>query len=110
MLPVSQLEIRVRNALEYSLYVRPRTKEMLAAFPAIALFAAAAYKRCYVLLVPLGAFAAISVSSVINTFCHIFTPVLVSLVRTLSGALIGAVIGVIAMYILSALLGKEKQN
>ena len=67
-------------------------------------------KRCYVLLVPLGAFAVISVSSVINTFCHIFTPVLVSLVRTLSGALIGAVIGVIAMYILSILLGKEKQN
>lgn len=110
MLPVSQLEIRFRNALEYSLYVRPRTKEMLAAFPAIALFAAAAYKRCYILLVPLGAFAVISVSSVINTFCHIFTPVLVSLVRTLSGALIGAVIGVIAMYILSALLGREKQN
>lgn len=110
MLPVSDLEIRFRNMLEYRLYVRPRTKEMLAAFPAIALFAAAAKKRCYILLVPLGAFAAISVSSVINTFCHIFTPVLVSLVRTLSGALIGGVIGIAAMYIFSALLGKEKQN
>jgi len=110
MMQVSSLELRFRNFLEYTLYVRPRTKEMLAAFPAIALFAAAANKRCYLLAVPLGAFAAISVSSVINTFCHIFTPVLVSLVRTLSGAAIGAVIGVIAMYILSALLGKEKQN
>ncbi|MBR4954373.1 MAG: hypothetical protein IKY46_00495 [Clostridia bacterium] len=110
MMQVSSLEIRFRNALEYSLYVRPRTKEMLAAFPAIALFAAAAQKRCYILLVPLGAFAAISVSSVINTFCHIFTPVLVSLVRTLSGAAIGALVGMIGMYVLHILLGKEKTN
>ena len=110
MMQVSSLEIRFRNALEYTLYVRPRTKEMLAAFPAIALFAAAANKRCYILLVPLGAFAAISASSVINTFCHIFTPVLVSLVRTLSGAAIGLTVGIIGMYILNILLGKEKQN
>lgn len=110
MLPVSDLEITFRNWLEYVLYARPRTKEMFIAFPAIALFVVAAHKRYPILELPLAVLACLGTTSVINTFCHIFTPVHVSVIRTLLGMAIGAVLGVMLMYIFLLFLGKQKEK
>ncbi len=109
MLPVSDIEVSFRNWLEYTLYARPRTKEMLVAFPALALFVAASYKEYPVFELPLGVLACVGVTSVINTFCHIFTPVHVSVIRTFIGAVIGFVIGLVAMYVFSFFLGKKEK-
>ena len=93
-------ETMVRTWLEQTLYVRPRTKEMLVAFPALALFLVAAQHRISVLELPLGVLAVVGSTSVVNTFCHISAPVSVSLIRTLLGGGIGLLAGWIAMGLL----------
>lgn len=110
MLPVSDLETKFRNWLEYVLFARPRTKEMLLAFPAIALYVAASDRQIAWLQLPLGVLASIGACSVVNTFCHIFTPLHVSLIRTLLGAGIGFVIGIIGMYLFLLLLGRKNSG
>lgn len=105
-LPVSRLELAVRTWLEQTLYARPRTKEMLMAFPVLALFLLAVRRRAAFLELPLGVLAAVGSVSVVNTFCHIFTPVHVSLLRTLLSAGIGAVLGLAALGVCALLSGK----
>lgn len=107
MLPVSDLEVKFRNWLEYTLYARPRTKEMFLAFPAVALYVAASDRRIALLQWPLGILAGIGACSVVNTFCHIFTPLHVSLIRTLLSAGIGFAVGIIGMYLFVLLLGRK---
>ncbi|MBQ4052598.1 MAG: hypothetical protein IJD09_03010 [Clostridia bacterium] len=110
MLPVAGLEVMARNWLEYVLYARPRTKEMLLAFPALGLYLVACERRYPLLQLPLGALASVGAVSIVNTFCHIFTPLRVSLIRTVLSTLIGLVIGLAAMGIFSLILGKEKKD
>ncbi len=110
MLPVADLEVRLRNWLEYVLYARPRTKEMLLAFPAVALYLVACKRRYPLLQLPLGVLASVGAVSIVNTFCHIFTPVRVSLIRTFFSTAIGLVIGVVGLFLFSRLLGKEKKD
>lgn len=99
----SQLELMVRNFLENILIARPRSKEFLIAFPALfaAVFAA---NRKIPLLTELCMLAsAIGTSSIINTFCHIRTPLYLSIDRTLISMLFGIIIGCIVIIILDIL-------
>lgn len=107
MIPVAKLEIIARDWLELHLYARPRTKEMLIAFPALALFLAAADRRTPQLELLLAVLAQVGSVSVVNSFCHIFTPAHVSLIRTLLGAGIGLVIGFGAMGVFCLLFPKK---
>ena len=104
MIPVSKAELTVRTWLEYTLYARPRTKEMLIAFPALALFAAACARRVSLFALPLGVLAEVGSVSVVNTFCHTFTAVKVSFIRTLLSAGIGLVIGLAALAVFCLLV------
>ena len=104
MIPVADLELQLRDWLELKLYARPRTKEFLLAIPSLALFVTACEKRVPVLALPLGVLAEVGAVSVVNTFCHIFTPLRVSLIRTALGAGIGAVIGLVGMAVFAWLL------
>ena len=108
-LPIPQLELDVRNFLEHTLYARPRTKEMLLAYPAIALFLVACRQRSYLLAVPFGLAAQLAAVSVTNTFCHIYTPAKVSFLRSLLGVGFGLVFGMIALGLL-LLLFRKRQN
>lgn len=108
MLPVAKLETDARNWLEQTLYARPRTKEMLMAFPVLALFLVAADRRIPLLELPLAILAEVGSVSVVNTFCHIFTPVHVSIIRTLLSAGIGLVLGYAAMSVFCLLLQRKK--
>ena len=87
------LELSLREVLSENL-VRPRFKE-LAATPALvlAVFGRWGEPAWAVLLV----IAAIGQSSILNTFSHYHTPVLISLQRTVNGAAIGTVIGLLAL-------------
>ncbi len=106
---VSQLETDARNWLERVLFVRPRTKEMLAAVPAAALFVFACRRRLPLLAILTGVLSALETVSVINTFCHIVTPLHVSLIRALLGAVFGFLIGCILLW-LCQLLFPEKRS
>mgnify|MGYP001081617403 CR=1 FL=1 len=94
----SEIEMIIRNILEESLLVRPRTKEFTVAFPALMLGAYVASLRWKSLIFLSGLAAVIGQTSIINTFSHLRTPVIVSLIRTAYS--LGASIIFAAVYLL----------
>lgn len=83
LLPVPAWELTIRSLLEKMLYVRPRFKEFLIGHP---LFIFALYlgakKRKELYFYPLLMLASVGVITTVNTFSHLHTPVLISLLRT----------------------------
>lgn len=104
---VSGVEMKFRSLLEQMLWVRPRTKEFLLGHPALVvslfLFHNGA-KGAGSLFFLAGMVGQVSM---VNTFCHIHTPLLVSVVRTIHGLWMGYVIGQIAIWIVSRYAGTE---
>jgi hypothetical protein len=97
---VPDWELRLRALLESVMQVRPRTKEFLIGHPALVVGA-------WLLLtgrmrfLPLAMFlATIGQVSVVNTFCHLHSPLLVSLQRTGWGILLGVGLGLLALGVL----------
>ncbi len=88
---VAQMELIFRERLEDLLSVRPRTKEIIG-LPALFFFLAYFYRRKppSIVLLLLGS---VALTSIVNTFCHLHTPIAISVVRTLIGALIGLIAG-----------------
>jgi len=96
----SSFELEMRNMLEKLLYVRPRTKEFMLGYPAIFI----AYymlknniKYAQYMLI-LGAIATMST---VNTFTHLHTPIIYSLLRSVYGIILGAIVGGICILIFS---------
>jgi hypothetical protein len=98
-LGVSGLELQFRSLLNRVFGVRPRSKELLIGHPLLllGLVRAAGGKNVgrWVLL-SLGAIGQVSL---VNTFTHIHTPLLISVTRTLHGLWFGALVGV-GLYLL----------
>ncbi len=96
--PVPEFELKFRAALERLMYARPREKEFLIGHPAFLLSVMAFYRQWprwlhFGLLI----IATIGQGSLVETFAHIRTPVLMSAVRGIDGLIAGAVIGIIAV-------------
>ena len=102
---VSGLELKFRALLDQFLYVRPRTKEFLIGHPA--LFVALGMlssKRSYggwIAIVMM--LAVIGQTSVVNTMCHLHTPLTLSLARIGVGWIVGGIIGAMVWGVLSRL-------
>jgi len=103
---VSGLEMKFRTILDKVMMVRPRTKEFLIGHPALFLGIGFLLKRrrewglCLVALGMLGQV------SLLNTFCHIHTPLSMSLMRAANGLVLGLIIG----YILWRIFGRSGQK
>ncbi len=83
---ISGLENTIRNRMSELTSARPRTKEFLIGWPAVAIFAYYRKSNISKLLTwAFGAGSAILFASVMNTFCHVFTDVSTSVLRTLGG-------------------------
>jgi hypothetical protein len=100
---VADWESNIRGWFETMLYARPRTKEMLVGHPAMITglilgLSMLPYRRPLMYMgIVLGS---IGLTSMVNTFCHIHTPLVLSLYRTFAGIVIGGVIGIVAGFIL----------
>ncbi len=79
----TEIEMIIRNILEEKLLVRPRTKEFTVAFPALIMGAYIASLKFKSLIFISGLAAVIGQTSIVNTFSHLRTPVVVSVIRTL---------------------------
>lgn len=88
---VSGLELQFRSMLDQLLGVRPRTKEFLLGHPALLLLLIYGYRDNRFL--PLLLLGAIGQASLVNTFAHIHTPLVVSLLRAFNGIWLGIVLG-----------------
>ncbi|MBQ3451050.1 MAG: hypothetical protein IJG32_02155, partial [Selenomonadaceae bacterium] len=110
-MPVSGLEIKIRNMLEQLFYARPRSKEIFFGHPAFVLMIAAFLKKfpksiCFALVMA----ATIGQGSMVETFAHMRTPIFMSFMRGLDGLIPGAIIGavlIVFLQIFSRQLKKE---
>lgn len=98
----SQFELSLRHLLTHVLSVRPRFKLFLFGAPSMMLIAALlpAHRRAVGWLLALA--AGVGIGDVIDTFCHLHTPLLISATRIGIGAVIGISIGAAAIWLYRA--------
>ncbi len=96
---VSSLELRFREVLESAFLARPRFKEIIIGYPALfaLIYLYHRYKEELILLV-LGFGVVMGSISMVNSFCHVFTAVSISVSRTLGGLLVGVFFGLLALF------------
>ncbi|HEV3155635.1 MAG TPA: DUF5693 family protein [Candidatus Baltobacteraceae bacterium] len=100
----SNFELTLRHHLTELLSVRPRFKEFVIGFPLLMLLPALLrpHRRAVGILLALG--IGVGLGDVIDTFSHLHTAVLISLLRVFNGLVIGVVIGIIAIAVYRAAL------
>lgn len=89
------LELMMRNFLELNTLARPRNKEFLIAYPALILLIYTCVKGYKPLTFVLAMAFSIGLADVVNTFCHIRSPLYLSLARVGYGLVFGILLGVI---------------
>ena len=94
---VSAAEVKVRALLQDNI-IRPRFKE-LAGHPAAILGLSGRFPPYFANLLLLG--GVVGQSSILNTFSHFHTPLLISLERAMNGILIGGAIGFVLLPLLA---------
>jgi len=100
--PVAAIEVKMRLFLEQLMYARPRQKEFMIGHPAFFLAVYAAYYNAPRLIqYALTCGAVIGQASLVQTFCHMRTPVFMSTIRAIDGYAMGAVIGIILVAVLA---------
>lgn len=93
---VSQLELQFRSMLDQMLGVRPRTKEFLLGHPAMLVLLYFGYRDNR--FIPLLLLGVIGQVSLVNTFAHIHTPLVVSIIRFGHGLWLGIILGTAAIF------------
>ena len=111
-LPVLSIEEKIRIFLEKTLIARPRNKEFLIGYPALLLAMSMNYLKIKEFKIPIIIIGTIGPVTLINTFCHIHTPFLFSMLRTFNGVWLGLALGLIAVTIFYYLVKifREKIN
>ena len=107
-MPVSGAEIQIRSMLEQFFYARPRSKEIFIGHPAFVL-AIAAFLQRFPKSICLGLtiLATVGQSSMVETFAHMRTPILMSFLRGVDGVLPGAAIGAVLVLLINFVWRKE---
>ena len=103
--PVPAIELKMRAFLEQLMYARPREKEFMIGHPMFFLAVLAVYRcapRWWQFVLTCA--AVIGQGSLVQTFCHMRTPVVMSFVRALDGYAVGVVFGVAGVFVIGALL------
>jgi len=94
---VSSLELTFRSFMDSVMNVRPRTKEFMFGHP---LMLVAMYFGFGKNLWPIAVLGMIGQVSLVNTFEHLHTPLLVSVLRTVNGLVLGIVLGLILILVI----------
>jgi hypothetical protein len=100
----------MRAFLENLMYARPREKEFMIGHPAFFLMVLAVYKcapRWWQFVLICG--EVIGQGSLVQTFCHMRTPVIMSFWRALDGYAVGVVFGIFAVLGISLLIAIAKK-
>lgn len=104
---VSGWELKGRAVLDRVLPVRPRTKEFLVGHPFFVLGVAWWLRGRKRLAIPCFVAGSLGQVSLLNTFCHIHTPLVISFWRDLIGLALGTLLGVVAFVVVETLIPKR---
>ena len=107
---ISPLELKLRATLERVFVTRPRTKEIFMGHPAFLVTIWFMLRERKMIAWGVLVMATIGQSDVVNTMCHIHTPVFFDIWRSLAGIVIGAVVGAVALFILNWLGSLAKKT
>ncbi|MDQ3813755.1 MAG: DUF5693 family protein [Armatimonadota bacterium] len=110
---ISPLELKFRALLEHVFITRPRTKEIFLGHPAMIFAVWFALRRHSLLAWGAAVGATLGQADVLNTFCHIHTPIFYSLLRSIHSVWLGAVCGGIVLWIYAAIerrIAERKQR
>ena len=104
----SAFELALRSNLTSVLGVRPRFKEFAIGFPLMMLLPTLRpeHKRIAGWLFAIG--IAIGTSDIVDTFSHLHTPLLVSLLRIVNGAVLGIIIGIVFIAVYRAVVARVR--
>jgi hypothetical protein len=87
-------EIWFREGLETLLFVRPRTKEFLIGYPFLMIGVLYMFRPFFQnWLWFFNVLGAVALVSVVNSFCHVHTPLLISIHRSILGVFFGVLCG-----------------
>ncbi len=100
----SESERQLRLLLDQTLGVRPRFKEFLIAHPALICTPLLAHSAGFLPSLLLVLVAAIGQAGIVDTFAHVHTPLMVTMIRVLLGVGLGVVFGGLAYTIAHAAL------
>lgn len=100
---VPEYELMLRQLLEDWLGARPRFKEFIIGYPALMIGVWLLNRRMYGYVWPTVVGGVVGMVSIINSFEHLRTPVLVSLLRSFNGLWLGLVVGLVAVIVLEVL-------
>ena len=89
------MEMELRAALDRFLGVRPRTKEIFVGHPLLMLAILLAIRRVRKGVWILFAVGVIGQVSLLNTFCHVHTPLMLTVLRVFNGLWVGALGGIV---------------
>lgn len=104
---VSSFELQFRGWLQKVLAVRPRTKEFLIGHPLLMLTFYLGYKHRLLPVLILGTIGQISL---VNTFAHVHTPLIISIMRMLNGLWLGIIIGILLIVLCRILRELGRRN
>lgn len=99
----SSIELAFRSFLEKYLVARPRTKELIA-FPILMFAVMLATYKSKALFFLVAAVGMIGIEDIVNSFCHIRMPVLVTTLSSTYSLIFGIIIGSILVIIVKRLL------
>lgn len=100
---VWDFEIKARTLLERLMLVRPRTQEFLIGYPSI--FLALEFLRTNREVGTIfSIISLITPISIINSFCHIHTPIYITVFRAFNGFILGSIVGYLLVTILRKVL------
>lgn len=107
---VSDLELKFRSLMDQIL-VRPRTKEFLFGHPALVVALMLwVTGRAPGAVAPLVVAGAVGQAGMVNSFCHLHTPIALTLARTWNGLWLGFLIGLAVAFLWLRLLGRERTS
>ena len=106
----SAFELSLRHHLTVLLSVRTRFKEFLVGFPFLMILPALRRgdRRAAGIVLSLG--IGIGIGDIIDTFSHLHTPLLISIIRVIYALVIGAIIGAIVIAIYRRLDARRKPD
>ncbi len=103
---ISSFELKTRALLEQVFLTRPRTKEIFLGHPAFLLMIAFLLRRQKFLAFAALLAATIGQTDVLNTMCHIHTPVFFNIWRSITGVLLGSILGFFCLLVALPLLNR----